>query len=185
MRIDVYKVTGESSSLRREPRLSLENARAGAEVWLDGIDGFFDQFFESRQVGERLTFVAVPTGWQSDAPRDSASFEALPIVHASIVQVSSSAIDALTRLERVQPLAEWSRTAPLKAEDTMAELPAWLRPDDALVDRVRAERIWVTPHEPWRGVPGPDALYLCSDESGMQRCLAINLSSGSCYLVRV
>jgi hypothetical protein len=163
------------------PPLTRANAVAGAEVWLDGVDALGDQFFESRKLGQELALVAIPDGGLARTIHNTADFEALQVVHARILE--NKQVVARARLERVQPLGEWARTARLSAADAFGSMLASMRPTADMLERLRRETLWLAPNRAWqKGEPVGAAMYLCRGADGTERFIVIGRSHAPCYL---
>jgi hypothetical protein len=80
------------------------SARPGDVVELDGIDGFFDQYFEGREVGGIIRFASVsaPDKW----PKGVEAMLELPFFSAEIVE--NYDVSGRVRLREVSTLGEWS-----------------------------------------------------------------------------
>jgi hypothetical protein len=96
--------------------------QVGKRVWLDGIDGFYDQYFEScAAVGQNdIRFVAISNGVTS-IPNDCVEFEALPFIEARIV--NNQMLYAEVEITQVLSLGGWARMAPLLAKTRWNDLP--------------------------------------------------------------
>lgn len=182
IRIDTYHALSQPMIDSREPALTIANCKTGVERWVDEIDGFGDQYFESAKPGRKLTFVIIP---DASIPPNLTEFEAIPVVSASLVKVHGT--KALITINDVQPLGQWARECFLAGGLTIRSLSQWLRPGDEWLERLRRVKLVVRPsNEPWRPhVRLPWAAYLCTDETKVERYLAIYSNHAGCYLARV
>ena len=183
---DTYYCDPELSCFGREPALTTASAMQGEVRWLDGIDALGDQYFDHRTVGEEILFIMIPVKIATSLPQDLSVIESLLMVRARIVELSSSTIAAKGLLESVQPLGEWARHAALDPASDLSALPQNVRPDAALINRVRQDSLWVAPDEPWKqGMPAFSAVYLCRGDDGRERCVMIGRLFGASYLTHV
>lgn len=128
---------------RRDGLNFVRSFEQGTEVRLDGIDGFDDQYFQGpeTQPGRRIRF-AVIAGGHAVMPDEAAAVERLPLVEALVTAHPYQNPDwADVLIERVQPLGAWAGTVALSDADTLSNVPADLRPDDALLDAMCGELI--------------------------------------------
>ncbi len=108
----------------------------GMEVWLDGCDGFDDQFFESVYGKvERLRFVPI-AGWWA-VPTDPDSFGRLPVVTVRILENKGLCARAL--VENIDGLLPWATGSPLGPDDAVSGLPDYDQPDEGLLDSLKRQ----------------------------------------------
>jgi hypothetical protein len=93
----------------------------GAVVTLDGIDGFFDQYFDAIEAGHTIRFVIV--GGPSGIPSSVEAAEALPFVTARVLRAGD--IDGDVEVLSVVTFGDWIRSvssAPVTIEDVRAQV---------------------------------------------------------------
>jgi hypothetical protein len=183
---DTYFCDPEPTCFDRQPALTTANATLGEVRWLDGIDALGDQYFDHRKVGEEVLFIMIPATIAMALPQDVSVIESLLVVRARIVELSSSTIAAKGLLEDVQPLGEWARRVKLDPASDLNSVPEQVRPDAAMIERVRKQTLWVAPDEPWKqGMPVFAAVYVCRGDDGRERCVMLGRSFGRSYLTHV
>src|SRR5262245_22277573 len=89
-----------------EPGLSLA---AGGQVWLDGIDGFYDQYFHGRSAGENIQFLVFPYA-PSGSGLTTANAPELPFVTAAVIEAHPDT--GLVDITEVLPFGAWLRSRP-------------------------------------------------------------------------
>jgi hypothetical protein len=91
------------------PTLGLSVLTPGVTARLDGIDGFFDQYFEARQAGDLIRFVVWPGGTYRTSS-EPVALDHLPFVLARIVStdVTWGDIEVLS----VSTLGIWAKALP-------------------------------------------------------------------------
>ena len=105
-RFDVYCAT------------SAAHFRERAVVALDGIDGFFDQYFEAVRPGDLIRF-AVLHGGPSSVPASIRELDALPFVIARVERCRATEGDV--EILSLSTLGQWSRAVQLSTQP-MSEL---------------------------------------------------------------
>ncbi len=90
----------------------LDSLKVGAVVELDGIDGFFDQYFEARSPGDVIRFLPIDCPQPfSFVPSNISDFDSIPIIEAEIK--SCSEISGTVVLQSIEPFAVWMRALPM------------------------------------------------------------------------
>ena len=98
---DLY-VSGETGRFfERRPLLAPATLAKDAEVWMDGNDGFFDQY------SDPCRFTLLESGISS-IPREPDLFENLPFVEVEILENRETCARVFIR--QVQMLREWARS---------------------------------------------------------------------------
>jgi hypothetical protein len=85
----------------------------GDVMTLDGIDGFYDQYFEAAAPGEAIRFVVLVNG-PSAFPASSDETQRMTFVTARVLRSDVIAGDVL--VESVSTLGEWMRSVELPVE---------------------------------------------------------------------
>jgi hypothetical protein len=91
-----------------------ESLTVGAAIELDGIDGFFDQYFEDREPGELIRFVPiyVPQPF-SFVPTEASAFDSLPVIEAVIESCNSISGTVIPR--SIESFISWIKRLPVDA----------------------------------------------------------------------
>lgn len=166
MLFDYYNALNE----RRGTEFETGPLLAGRAVWLDGCDGFFDQFFESKTPHAMLRFVVV----EGRTPDTAEAVANLPLVQARILENRQTI--AKVEITLVLPLYEWARNEPLGPQDRLAQIPLGFRPSAQ----------WITGalDGGQRFKPGYPC-HLVIDAPAGPRCLVLTRHDSSCYLVEL
>jgi len=132
----------------RDPDEFERELRIGATIELDGIDGFFDQYFDARSPGEVIHFI--PT-----FPTNRTDLDLILLVEARIT--SSDLISGTVVVDSISPFVSWMTNLPADAlsdRDPYDEVDAlltlipeyqthepffWLRPQEERSHRRRTE----------------------------------------------
>jgi len=150
-------MTADSTASRREsPRRSpqkmefdiyhtldsaefLKGLKVGATIDLDGIDGFFDQYFEVKSPGEVIHFIP-------SFPTDRAEFVSLPLIEASIL--SRNSISGTVIVSSITSFETWMMELP---DDSVSETDPYSEVDPILNDIPAFEThrtfYWLRPQE--------------------------------------
>ena len=163
---------------------SAEPFREGTVVTLDGIDGFFDQYFEAARPGQTIRF-AVLVGNPSDVPHSMRELEAMPFVTARVERCDALGgdVEVLSRTT----LGAWCRSIELSTQS-----PTELRfqvPDAPLHELVaQASRdgsaYWRSGVESWRSLNETSAVGAFRDGSAV-RVVVIRTSAVPAFVARV
>ncbi len=163
---------------------SAEPFREGAVVTLDGIDGFFDQYFEAARPGETIRF-AVLVGNPSDVPHSIRELEAMPFVTARVVRCDAVGgdVEVLSRTT----LGDWCRSIEL-ATQSPTELQSQV-PDAPIHElAVQASRdgsaYWRSGVTYWRSLDETSAVGAFLDDSAI-RVIVIHTNSVPALVARV
>jgi hypothetical protein len=101
--------------------LTADQLRPGQRLSLDGIDGFYDQYFEGRKPGEVIDFLVWPYVLATPAIA-AEELATLPLVSAAVVEADT--LGGTVEVIRVHPFGAWLRTLPPQSEVSIAELEA-------------------------------------------------------------
>ena len=142
--------------------------REHAVVTLDGIDGFFDQYFEAVRPGQIIRFAVLPGG-PSQVPASMEGLHAMPFVTARVERCERTGGDV--EVLSVCALGEWSRSASLTSqplETVQLELP-----DAPLADVVAqaaqdGSAYWRSGVAYWRSLNETTAVAAMRDTSGVR-----------------
>ena len=137
----------------------------GTIVELDGIDGFFDQYFEARSQGDVIHFIP-------SFPTDPTTFDTLPLIEASIS--SSNSISGTVEIRSITPFKAWMMGLP---DDSVTHTDPYGEVESLLPlipeYRANAQFYWQRPHEEKRrrrsplvnallGIPTPKGFRLAA-----------------------
>ena len=163
---------------------SAEPFREGAVVTLDGIDGFFDQYFEAARPGHTIRF-AVLVGDPSDVPHSFRELEAMPFVTARVERCDALGgdVEVLSRTT----LGAWCRSIELSTESPDA-LQSQV-PDAPLHEVVvQASRdgsaYWRSGVTSWRSLGETSAVGAFRDDSAI-RVVVIRTNAVPALVARV
>jgi hypothetical protein len=101
--------------------LTPDQLRPGQRLSLDGIDGFYDQYFEGRKRGEVIDFLVWPYVLATPAIA-AEELATLPLVSAEVVE--ADALGGTVDVIRVHPFGAWLRALPPQSEVPIDELEA-------------------------------------------------------------
>jgi hypothetical protein len=159
--------------------------QVGQTVWLDGVDGFFDQYFDS--VDEAISFVAIRSG-PASLPTDSMSFAQLPFIQATIR--TNHSIRAEVEITSVQPLQAWMLTVPLPTVTLVNTLSALYRPAQTIIERLISSlpnsenALWTSSALFWSGRNDISAVYMVRTEHDV-RCIILKSNDVPSVLLRL
>src|SRR3972149_3497527 len=106
---------------------------AGEKVWLDGIDGFFDQSFDDPP--ELIRFVAVDNPLA--IPTRQGEFEALQFLEAKIL--TSQKTGGEVQVIHTSSLGQWARAVQLPTETRLRDLPSAYQPSQEVFDTLLSQ----------------------------------------------
>jgi hypothetical protein len=163
---------------------SAEAFREGVVVTLDGIDGFFDQYFEAARPGQTIRF-AVLVGDPSDVPHSLRELEAMPFVTARVQRCDplGGDVEVLSRTT----LGAWCRAIELS---TQSPAEVQLQVSDAPLHElvVQASRngsaYWRSGVESWLSLDETSAVGAFRDDSAV-RVIVIRTSAVPALVARV
>lgn len=158
------------------------------EVWLDGIDGFYDQYFKGLQgIGkEEIRFVPVES--LTAIPDEPARFEALPFIEVQIQE--NLELRARALIKGVTTLGEWSRTIELAQNETLDSVPAHLQPTPEVAAELRRKTgqngsaLWKSAARYWKKPSEVSSYYMFTHKEGM-RCIILTTNAVPSYLLSV
>jgi hypothetical protein len=156
---------GETFDLYCAP--SAEPFREGAVLTLDGIDGFFDQYFQDMATGTVIRFVVL-VGGLSGVPRSIGELYSMPFVTARVDRSDevSGDVEVLSRTT----LGEWCHTLeliPVSVGDLPQELPgAPIRRSVAQASR-KDSAFWRSGAKYWTSISDTSAVASVKEESGI------------------
>lgn len=158
--------------------------REGAVVTLDGIDGFFDQYFDGVRPGETIRF-AVLVGNPSDVPHSLQGLNAMPFVTARVE--SGDALGGDVEVLSLTTLGQWCRSVELTTQ-SLTELQLQV-PDAPLHDLVvQASRdgsaYWRSGVRYWRSLDETTAIGAFRDDSAI-RVIVIHTNGVPALAARV
>lgn len=163
---------------------SAEPFRQGAVVTLDGIDGFFDHYFEAAPPGQTIRF-AVLVGNPSAVPHSIRELEAMPFVTARVERSDplGGDVEVLSRTT----LGAWCRSVELSTQSpTELQLQVPDAPLHELV--VQASRdgsaYWRSGVKYWRSLDETSAVGAFRDDSAI-RVVVIHTNAVPALVARV
>jgi hypothetical protein len=137
----------------------------GEKVWLDGIDGFFDQYFDNPS--ELIRFVAVDNPLV--LPSTQGEFEALPLLEARVL--TSQPLGGEVQIVRSLTLGQWARAIQLPTETRLSDLPLVYQPSqevfDSLFHKAKLDQwaIWTTTAKHWKSLEDTSAICVFVTET--------------------
>lgn len=167
--------------------LNANNLKVGVKVWMDGCNGFYDQYFEAhKKLGiNKIRFTLVARGITS-IPHNPESFEKLPFVEAEIID--NREIDAQVLITSVKMLGEWVRMVPLLETENIKFLPKDLQPSVEMISGLLVEAqkngsaLWVSNAKFWKSLSEISAVYVFKQDKKM-RCVILTTYASSFILV--
>jgi hypothetical protein len=155
----------------------------GAAVSLDGIDGFFDQYFDAIEAGHTIRFVVVrgPAG----IPLSVEAAERLPFVTARVLRPRD--IDGDVEVLSVAPFGDWIRSVSLSSV-TIEEVRAQVR--DAPVARLvkkaalQGTALWRSGARHWRDL-SETSLVLAFRIGSRVRVAVLRTNGGAGFVAEV
>ena len=164
---DLYRYGGtDSAAFFNKP------INVGEKVWLDGIDGFFDQYFD--QPPELIRFVAVDNPLA--LPRSQADFEALPFLEAKVL--THQTLGGEVQVVRASTLGQWARAIPLPTELRLSDLSLANQPShevfDSLFHKAKLDQwaIWTTTAKHRKSLEDTSAIYVFVTDTDT-RCIIV------------
>lgn len=141
--------------------------REGAVVTLDGIDGFFDQYFDAVRPGEMLRF-AVLAGGVKAVPDSLQGLEAMPFVRACVKRCDEA--EGEVEVLSLSTLGEWSRSLELSPQPLAALQRECQVPLFPLVDRATryGTAYWSGGATRWRSLGETSAIGAFQEASGVR-----------------
>ena len=124
----------------------------GTEAWMDGCDGFYDQYFEGKHVDVLIRFVAVP-GTGISLAKTSVAFQQVPLIEARLLENQRAC--ARVRIESRTELGLWAREQTITEATSLDQLTMLSADERKTVERVRdaalpnGESLWVSPATFW------------------------------------
>lgn len=184
---DLYCWEVEQGRQQLPDNLRSDNLKVGARVWMDGIDGFYDQYFEGvKKAGiKKIRFVTIARGISS-IPHDSEAFEKMPFVEAEIIDNRETYAQVL--ITSVKTLGEWIRITPLSEAENIKLLPIDLQPPAEIISGLLVEAqesgsaLWVSNVKFWKSLSEISAVYVFKHDKKM-RCAIVMTYATSSVLV--
>ena len=145
--------------------LPIDSLEVGSVVTLDGVDGFFDQYFDSCRPGDAIRFLVLGDGLAS-TPESASKLDALPLVEGRVTRCGPA--DGAVEILRVTSFGKWLRSVPVEsisAGQIEALCPGV--PVSDLIDRAAREgtAYWRSGAPNWRSLAATTAVLVCSDSS--------------------
>ena len=142
--------------------------REGAVITLDGIDGFFDQYFDAIRPGEIIRF-AVLAGGVKAVPDSLQGLEAMPFVRARVKRCDET--EGEVEVLSLSTLGAWSRSLQLSPQPLAAlqqECPQI--PLHPLVDRAvhYGTAYWSSGTTRWRSSADTTAIGAFQETPGVR-----------------
>ncbi len=169
--------------------LLVEPLSPGKKVWLDGIDGFFDQYF-GRCCPDQIRFVVLAIKRSSGQfiPNTRDGFEALPFIEARVV--NREEVRGEVEITSVLTFGNWLTQLQLENDVRLSDLPESLKPWHSTLVRLleQASRtgwaIWKSSQEYWKNLDETSAIYVFETESEI-RCAVLKTNAVPSFLFRV
>lgn len=141
--------------------------REGAVITLDGIDGFFDQYFDAVRPGEIIRF-AVLAGGVKAVPDSLQGLEAMPFVRACVKRCDAT--EGEVEVRSLSTLGEWSRSLQLRPQPLAALQRECQVPLFPLVDRAARDgtAYWSSGATRWRSLGDTTAIGAFQEASGVR-----------------
>ncbi len=184
---DLYCWEAEQNRQQLSDDLNSENLKVGLKVWMDGCDGFYDQYFEGLKKANinKIQFAVVARGIIS-IPHNPESFEKLPFVGAKIIDNRETHAQVL--ITSVKTLGEWAKTVPFSEIENIKSLPKDLQPLPEIISDLSVEvlkngrALWVSNAKFWKSLSEISAVYVFNQDEET-RCVILTTSAISSYLV--
>jgi len=184
---DLYCWEAEIGRKQLSDNLNVNHLKVGARVWMDGCDGFYDQYFEGhKKVGiNKIRFALVARGIIS-VPRDPESFEKMPFVEAEIIDNRETHAQVL--ITSIKTLGEWAGAVHLPETENIKFLPKDLQPLPEIISGLKAEALkngralWVSDAKFWKNLSEISAVYIFKQDKKM-RCVILTTYASSSILV--
>lgn len=177
--IYTYKYTESEHFFRK----SVEKEK---KVWLDGIDGFYDQYFSRLQGIGKEDIRFVPIESPTAIPSDIAQLENLSVIDAQIIE--SHEFRAQVLIKDVQTLGHWARATDLPKYETVSSIPQNFHIPKGLSTelmekvKVSGNALWKSDIRYWKKPSEVSAIYVFSHNECL-RCLILTTNAVPSYLV--
>lgn len=179
---NVYCAELTNNLLKDKPTLQLNNIEIGAKYWLDGIDGFFDQFFEICRLTkqETIRFLILSDGLTS-IPKDIKLFRNMPIIEAKIIE--NRGLSAVVSIISKSSLFHWASNVPLSELEEVYTLPEQLHPASELIyeAKIHGQALWVSKDKYWKNLDDVSAKYIFKTHETL-RYIVIRTNATPSYL---
>jgi hypothetical protein len=156
----------------------------GAVITLDGVDGFFDQYFDGLEPGELLRFVVL-AGGPSAIPETAAQLELLPFIEARVRRCDAT--DGEVEILTCTNLGKWLRS--LELDSMPSKQLQVLVPDAPIVELLsrasrEGEAYWKRGARYWRKLDETTAVLAHASQSGT-RVVLIRTNGTPALVTRV
>jgi hypothetical protein len=134
--------------------------RPGQTVTLDGVDGFFDQYFQGVHPGDTVRFAVVVAGPEG-IPTSVGALESIPFVTARVLR-SGDIVGEVEILSSV-PFVDWMRSLTLDPEPLealQAELSAVPLSQLVEMSARTGAALWATNERRWRTASDISMVYV-------------------------
>ena len=156
----------------------------GAVITLNGVDGFFDQYFSALEPGKVIRFVIL-AGGPSAFPKTASQLEALPFIEAQVRRCDVT--DGEVEILSCTSLGKWLRSLDL---DSMSSMQLqMLAPDAPIVELLartsrEGEAYWTRGTRYWRKLDETTAVLTHADRPGT-RAVVIRTNATPALVTRV